>query len=80
MEFKYPDILVMQDFPQQDQTDYDSEVCEIQSNEVSDHPGKEKHNKVSNGIRHKHNIPYNQEALTRSKQKKKGSTICILDS
>lgn len=42
MELKYPDIPVMQDFPQQDQTNCDSEVCEIQSNEVLDHPGKEK--------------------------------------
>jgi len=43
MELKHADILVMQDFPQQDQTNCESEVCEIQNNAVSDHPGKEKH-------------------------------------
>jgi hypothetical protein len=69
MELKYPNILVMQDFPQQDQTNCESEVCEIQSNAVSDYPGKEKHKKVSNGIRH--NITDNQEwqSLCHSKQK-----------
>jgi hypothetical protein len=43
-------------------------VCEIQSNAVSDYPGKEKHKKVSNGIRH--NITDNQEwqSLCHSKQ------------
>lgn len=42
----------MQVFPQQDQTNCESEVCEIQSNAVSDHPGKENHKKVNNWIRH----------------------------
>jgi len=49
----------MQGFPQQDQTNCESEVCEIQSNAVSDHPKNEKHKKVCNGIRH--NITDNQE-------------------
>lgn len=79
MELKYPDIPVMQDFPQQDQTNCDSEVCEIQSNEVLDHPGREKHNKV--GYRIRHNITYNQEwQLLCQSKKKQGLTICILDS
>jgi hypothetical protein len=59
IELKYPNILVMQGFPQQDQTNCESEVCEIQSNAVLDHPGQENHKKVSNGIRH--NITDNQE-------------------
>jgi hypothetical protein len=37
----------MQDFPQQDQTNCESEVCEIQNNALSDHPGKEKHKRAT---------------------------------
>lgn len=42
IEMKCLNILVMQDFPQQDQTNCESEACEIQNNASPNHPKREK--------------------------------------